>query len=51
MKLCEDLSLVLVRTKLVPNQFFDDIFSENLFFPVFFGNYINENFGIFSCDF
>ena len=40
MKLCGDISLLLVRPELVLNQFFDDIFSEHRFFGFFMELYI-----------
>mgnify|MGYP001469081073 CR=1 FL=1 len=35
MKLCGDLSLLLIRLELVLDELFDDLFSENLFFWFF----------------
>ena len=51
MKLCGDLSLLLIWLELVLNQLFDNIFSENRFFRFFSGVIYTIFSGFFSDDF
>ena len=48
MKLCGGFSLLLKRLELMLNEFFDDRFSENLFYRVFSGVIYTIFSGIFS---
>ena len=51
MKLCQKFSLVLVRTKQAPNNFFDDLFSENRVFRFFLGVIYTKISGFLSDGF